>query len=125
MAFTRNTFVIYQEEFNTGQTETLEQASVDFASAGGAVVMGVANKKGELEKASFFQSIAGLVEDRDPTDTSAASWADLTSSETVAVKVHRRSKVQKAVNAFKALGEDLGVMSFVFGQQHGKAVALD
>ena len=125
MSYTRNTFVIYDESFFTGMTETLEQASVDFATAGGAVIMGTANKKGELEKASFFQTIAGLVEERDPTDTTDANWNDLTAGETVDVKVHRRSKVQKAVNAFKALGEDLNVMSFVFGQQHGKAVALD
>ena len=126
MAYTRDTFQVYQTEYFSGMSEILMQQAVDMQGAGGAFVMENRNMQGELEKASFFESIgSGLIQDRDPTDLSAASWSDLTMSETVGIKIHRSMKAEKAVSAFKAIGEDPSIMSFVLGQQQGKAVALD
>lgn len=126
MAFTRDTFAVHNTEYFSGMTEVLMQQAVDMQSAGGAFVYENRNMQGELEKASFFDSIgAGLIQDRNPTDLSAAVFNDLTMSETVGVKFHRTMKVEKAVSAFKAIGQDPAIMSFVLGQQQGKALALD
>lgn len=126
MAFTRDTFQVYNTEYFSGMSEVLMQQAVDMQASGGAFIMENRNMMGELEKASFFQSIgSGLVQDRDPTSMSAASWSDLTMSETVGIKFHRSMKVEKAVSAFKAIGQDPAIMSFVLGQQQGRSLSID
>lgn len=128
MAISRDTFVIFPEQYFSGMTEVLMQQAVDMSGSGGVFVMENRNLQGEVEQASFFESIgSNLVEDRDPTDMTNATFNDLTMSETVGIKIHRRMKVEKAVNAFKAIagGGDMSIMSYVLGQQQGKAMALD
>ncbi|AHX01196.1 putative major capsid protein [Nitrincola phage 1M3-16] len=125
MAYTQATFVIYDEQYFSGVTEVLSQAAVEMAAAGGVMRIGTRLLKGQLDEASFFQNIDNLVSDRNPDDLSAADFSDLTMSQTRGVKTHRSSKVEKTVNAFKALGESPELMSFVLGRQHAKAFALD
>ena len=127
MAFTLNTFQIYDTDYFSGQTEVLMQQALDMQAMNGGIVMEARNMEGELEKASFFEAIGenAIISDRDPTDMTSASWNDLTMGETVGVRSWKTMKEKKAISAFRALGEDLDTMSFVLGQQHAKAIALD
>lgn len=127
MAYTLNTFVIRDEDYYSGYTEVLSQASQDLNAMNGTMVLENRNMQGELEKASFFEAIGSdaIIQDRNPTDLTAATWNDLTMSETVGVRAWKTMKEKKAISAFRALGEDLSTLSFVLGTQHAKAVALD
>ena len=112
-------------EYFDGYTEVLQQQSLDMAGTRGGFVMEARNLQGNLEKASFFDSIgSSIISDRDPTDMTSATWNDLSMSETVAVRTYKNAKEKKAVSAFRELGESPEVMSFVVGQQHAKGVAL-
>ena len=125
MAYNSETFIIYQEQYFSGMTEVLSQAAIEMAAAGGVMRIGTRLLKGDFDQASFFNNIDNLMTERDPNDLSPATWSDLTQSETVGVKTYRRSKVEKTVGAFKALGASTELMSFAFGQQSARAVALD
>lgn len=127
MAYTLNTFVINDEDYYSGYTEVLSQMSVDLNNTNGAMALENRNMKGELVKASFFEAIGSdaIIQDRDPTDLTSATWNDLTMAETVGVRTWKTMKEKKAISAFRALGEDVSTLSFVLGTQHAKAVALD
>lgn len=123
--FNRDTFTVYDEQTFSGMSEVLEQAAIEMGNSNGTVTFDALNLKGERDQSSFFAAMAEPITDRDPNDMGSATWQDLTMSETVGIKVHRKSKVEKAVNAFKALGETSELASFVYGQQVGKGLALD
>lgn len=126
MPFTSDTFQVYQTEYYTAYTEVLEQQALDMANTRGAIRMEARNLQGDLEKAAFYESIGtGIIQDRDPTDMTAAVWNDLTQGETIGIRVYRSLKEKKAVAAFRQIAQDPRVMSFVVGQQHAKAIALD
>jgi len=125
MSITSSNFVIYENEYFTGFTEVLQQASIEFEATRGAINFDVRTLQGTLEKSSFFQSIGdGIVMDRDPDDVTAANWNSLSMSETRSVRVFKTLKQRKTLSAFRLLGEDPAIASFIIGQQDAKAVAL-
>jgi hypothetical protein len=125
MAYTSDTFKIYEEEYYAGYTEVLEQQALEMGGTNGGFVMETRDLQGNISKASFFESIgSSIITDRDPTDMTAASWNDLTMGETSGVRCWKSAKERKAVAAFRELGQDPQLMSWVLGQQHAKAVAL-
>lgn len=126
MAFTRETFVIYDEEYQTGVVEEIQRASVDLnQAAGGSMAMSTQNMRGEFMKETFFKDIEGIVRDRNPNDLSDSVADDITQGEEVSVKIHKSIHVEKALNAFNALGDDARSMSFVVGSIQGKRMAVD
>ena len=126
MAFDRQNFVIYDEEFHTGAVETLERATIDLnASAGGTMSFVTENMKGEFLKESFFKDIDGLVRDRDPNDITDSAADDLTMGEEVGVKIHKSIHVEKTLNAFAGIGSSPEELSFVVGQIQGKRMSVD
>lgn len=126
MAFNRETFVIYDEEYHTGAVETLERVSFNLnESAGGVFSLVTQNLKGEFLKESFYNDIDGIVRDRDPNDLTGSTADDLTMGEEVGVKIGKSIHVEKALNAFKAIGSNPQEMSFIVGQIHGKRMAVD
>lgn len=126
MAFSRDTFVIYDEEYHSGAVEELQRAAIDLNSAAGSVMrMSTQNMRGEFLKETFFKDIEGLVRDRDPNDLSDSTPDDLTQGEEVSVKIHKSIHVEKTLNAFKALGSDPETMSFVVGAIQGKRMVVD
>ena len=83
-------------------------------------------KKGHYENESFFKSISTLVSRRDITSVSAATDAALTQGELVRVKLNRKiGPVAQTLDAFRKISLDPAEMSFILGQQTGKAIALD
>lgn len=125
-AFTRDTFVIYDEEYHSGAVEEIQRAAIELnAAAGGVMRMSTQTMRGEFLKESFYQDIQGLVRDRDPTDLTDSTPDDLTMGEEVSVKVHKSIHVEKALNAFKGLGNSPQEFSFVVGAIQGKRMAID
>jgi len=126
MAFTRDNFVVYDEEMHTGVVEVLDQATIDLnTSANGVMSFVTDTMRGDFLKESFFRDIDGLVRDRDPNDTADITADDLTMGEEVSAKMFRTILVEKALSAMSALGSTPEVFSFAVGQIQGKRMAAD
>ena len=126
MAFNRENFVIYDEEWHTGATEVIQQAAIELnQAAGGSMAMTTQRMRGEFLKESFFKEIQGLVRDRDPNDLTDSTADDLEMGEEVAAKIHKSIHVEKALNAFNALGDDAREFSFIVGTQQGQVMVVD
>ena len=124
---TKADMVIYDVEFFSAITETVQQSSEDIeASANGTIRMISNNQKGDFEKSSFFKNIDGLIRNRDPNSTGDADVKSLTQDELVAVKINRGvGPVRQSIDSFKKIGEDPSSMSFYVGAQMAPAVVLD
>lgn len=120
-------FVVYQEEFFGGMSETLAQETEIFNSASNNCIRLVpASLKGEYNKESFIASIGSLVTRRDTTSTLAVTDLAATQAENIGVKVNRKiGPVAQTLDAWRKIGTDASEMSFLLGQQWGKAVAVD
>lgn len=119
-------FVVHQEEFQTGQTETLEQYANDMTvGLAGTVRMISRNMIGDYEKEAFFKVTSNLVSERNPASVLASVPTGLLQDEVIGIKVHRKIHNENTLDAFRKIGSDQSLMSFVLGQQSGKAVALD
>lgn len=126
MAFSRDTFVIYDNEYHTGMVEVIMQANVDMNSgSNGTMSMYADNMQGEFLKETFFKEVAGMVRDRDPNDLSDSVADDLIMGEVSAVKVHKSIHVEKTLNSWNAIGSDPRDLSYVVGTMQGKEVAVD
>lgn len=126
MAFSRDTFVIYDEEYHSGAVEEIQRAAFDLNSAAGGVMrMSTQNMRGEFLKETFFKDIEGLIRDRDPNDLTDSTPDDILMGEEISVKIHKSLHVEKTLNSFKALGQDPQTMSFVVGAIQGKRMVVD
>ena len=120
-------FVIYQEEFFGGMSETLTQETEIFNSASNNCIRLVpAALKGDYNKESFIASISSLVTRRDTTSIAGIDDLAATQAENIGVKVARKiGPVAQTLDSFRKIGADASEMSFLLGQQWGKAVATD
>ena len=119
-------FVVYQEEFQTGQTEVLEQYALEMnAGVANTIRMLSRNMVGDYEKEAFFKVTADLVAERNPASVAPATPTGLLQDDVIGVKVHRKIHNENTLDAFRKIGSDQSLMSFVLGQQAGKAVALN
>lgn len=120
-------FAVYNEEFQGGFIETLEQNTAAFnAASRNGLMLATESKKGHYEKEAFWQNISGLVSRRDITSSSAATPAKLTQGEFVSVKMNRKiGPVDSTIDAFKKIAEDPSVFSFILGQMAANGIAVD
>ena len=120
-------FTVYPEQFFGGVVEELQQNADGFnAASAGTIRLVTAMKQGHYENESFFKSLSALVSRRDITSVSAATDTALTQGEMVRVKLNRKiGPVAQTLDAFRKISLDPGEMSFILGQQTGKAIALD
>lgn len=120
-------FKIYHEEFFGGYVEVLEQNADAFNGASANAIRLVPDRlRGDYEKESFIQSISALATRRDTTSTNTATDTPLTQGELVGVKLNRRiGPVANTFDSFKKIEQDPQALSFMLGQQIGKAVALE
>lgn len=127
MAGSITNFTIYDEEFHTAVSEQVAQAAVELnGGAGGAFNMQSLIQMGDFDKRTFFQRVEGLVSRRDNTNVAAISDLEMNQGELVAVKINTKiGPVAQTIDAFKKLGQDPRVMSFVLGTQFGEDVVLD
>ena len=119
-------FQIYDEQLQTGVTEVLQQYAENVeGGTNGAIRMITRYSIGDFNRAAFFEVVDDLVKERDPNSTAPLASTSLTQAEKVGVKVHRSIYQQNSLDAFRKIGSDLSLMSFVIGRQVGVSVALN
>jgi hypothetical protein len=122
-------FKIYQEYMRTRVTETLTQNGAALSGAsGGAIRLSSMSKRGDYAYESFFESISGLVSERDTTSVAAATDLAMTQDENISVKLNRKiGPVAQTRDAFrKAFGSfSQTEFSGIVGQQAAVAMQLD
>lgn len=125
--YTKDDFVIYNEELHTGITDVLQQAVEPLASgSNGAIQMITQSLMGDYQKETFFELVEGLVQERDPTSLADVTPTGLEQGEQVSPKVNRRiGPHQDTLDKFKKIDKDPAVMSFILGTQAGVGVRLD
>jgi hypothetical protein len=124
---TKTDFVIYHQQFFSGVTEVLEQNTDIFNQASQNCIQLVPQSKlGDYEQASFVQLVSGLVARRVTTSVATAVDKALTMAELVSVKLNRRiGPVAQTRDAFRKIAQDPALLSFLLGQQAGKAIMVD
>jgi hypothetical protein len=125
--YTKEDFVIINDELHTGITEVLEQRAFAMnAASQNTIRMVTQSLLGDFEKTTFFDTIENLVQERDPTDMTPVSATSIEQKEHVNPKVNRRIGPNKnTLDKFKKIGATPALRSFIIGQQAGKAVALN
>ncbi len=121
-AFTRDTFVIYDKEFQSGQWEALDQNINAFnAASGNTIVLGSTALRGDYEKTAVFDAIdETTVSRRDPSSLSAADAKDLTQSELVSVNLYRKiGPIEKTLESWYQIAQTPEMLSFLVGQMVG------
>jgi len=120
-------FQLYNKEFIGGVVEVLAQ-SVDKFNEGSAGTIRLRSEmlEGSYAKEVFFDLIASLITRRDVTSTSVVTDLAMTSDEFVSVKVDRKvGPVGVTKDAFRKMGKDSRLMSFILGKQIATAKIND
>lgn len=129
MAFTLDTFKVYEDEFQSGVTEVLMQNSEAFNGASANTINIVPSiHRGNFASEAFFLEIEDLIRERDPSTQAADTDDDLEQGELIMPKVNRKYQVKKTLDAFrKILPQDNpeSVFSTILGQQVGKSILVD
>lgn len=120
-------FKIYQEYFDAGFVEVLQQNGAAFNGASqNAIQLRQEILKGNYAYDSFFDVVSGLVARRDTTSTNTASDTALTMDEFISVKLDRKvGPIAVSLDAMKKKARDPREVSFILGQQSATAVQLD
>lgn len=119
-------FVIYNEELQEGVTEVLQQYAENVeAGTNGAIRMVTRFTIGDFNKSAFFEMTDDLIKERNPNSTDTLASTSLTQAEKIGVKVHRSIYQRNTLDAFRKIGADMSLMSFVLGRQIGSGVAVN
>lgn len=116
---------LYDEQFQGGFVETIQQNVVAFnAASQGALMMRNNIILGDYQKEAFWDEVASsAVARRDPTADGTATATKLTQDEFIGVKLDRRNGPYEAnVDAFRRIGSDWRSISRILGVQTAKAV---
>lgn len=109
---------VYEQQFQGGMTETLQQNIEAFnAASGGAIVLRSSEMKGNYEYNSFFKVNGSIIGRQDLTSISAKTPSKLDQDENISVKLHRNSLVQMTPKAAKMAGLSFEEMIFAHGVQ--------
>jgi len=107
--YTRDTFKIYNKEFNESYIEAL-QMEVDIwnASSAGTIILTTESLKGDFDKKAIFKELASstIIKHRDPSSVGAITAETLDQIEQIGVKLNRYSFIQKTADAFAKLAQD-------------------
>jgi hypothetical protein len=120
-------FKIYNEFFDSGFVETLQQNTNAWNGVSGGAIRLVADQlKGHFEYDSLFDLVSGLVSRRDIDSTGTVNDTAMTQDEEISVKINRKvGPVAVSFDAMKKKGRDPREFSFILGQQTAKAVQVD
>jgi hypothetical protein len=114
---------IYEAQFQSGMTETLQQNIEAFnAASNGGIVLRSSEHKGNYEYNAFFKSIASLITRQDITSDSALTATKIAQEEAIAVKLHRKMATDLTYKAAKMAGIEFDAMVFAHGEQFAKAM---
>jgi len=119
-------FKVYEEQFYSGQWETLEQETNAFneASANGIRLV-TQGMKGNFLQEAYFKLVSDMYKRRDISSTSARTDDKLESTELIGPKVNRAFQVANTLDSLKKITSSTEEFSFILGQQAGKAKAAD
>lgn len=115
---TQSDFVIYEDEFYTGQYETNQQmVDVFNEQSRGAITLAPRIHEGNKTSQAFIQKITNLVNRRDPTSTADVASKALGSDDNNWPKVFGRiGPVEDTLQSLKAIASDEREFSFILGQ---------
>jgi hypothetical protein len=122
MAYTRDTFTVYDEQFQTGLWERMAQNTQAFnAASANALVLRSDVVVGEYVKSAFIDAISeDAISRRDPNNLEAAGKTDITQSENISVNLYRRiGPIDKTLDAWQQIARDPGTMSLLVGNMIG------
>lgn len=119
--------VIYDREFWGGMNEMLQQNLTAFNGASqNALRLVPRDIKGDFEKESFLKNLSSNIRHRDITSDASVTPNKMTQGELVGVKVnHGFGPTDMALDAWRKIGEEPEVFSFLYGQQVGQQVTRD
>jgi hypothetical protein len=120
-------FKVYPNQFYSGMVETLQQETdVWNSNSAGVMLFSTQAMRGDFEKQSFMQDIAGLVQDRDVTSTTTVADSKLTQAEIISIKVNKRiGPMAETLDVWKKVALDPNEFSVIMGQIAGKQVAVN
>lgn len=122
-------FKIYHEQFFGGMVEQIEQNANGFnAASNNTIQLRPERLVGDYEQESFIKNITNLITRRDTTSVAAATDLAMQQGEAVGVKINRKiGPVTQTLDAFRKIGMtvDNQTLSFMLGEQVGKAIAVD
>lgn len=120
-------FKIYDDYFNSGFNETLQQNTQAFNGASnGGIVLVPQSRIGHYAYENFFDVVSTLVQRRDITSTSTASDTAMTQDEIISVKLARKlGPIGISLDAMKKQGRDPETISYIVGQQSAVAIQTD
>jgi Major capsid protein 13-like len=116
---TLSDFVIYNDEFQNGQFETLQQNLAVFNEAsGGAITLTNRSLQGHYAREAFIREAGTFVARRDPSSVAAVTDSPLQQAESVSVKLNRRfGPVSQTRDAWRKIASDPQTLSFILGQR--------
>lgn len=132
MPYTRNTFIVYPDQF-FGRFAEMQRQNTDVfnaASQNGIVQRAVA-RRGDYSSESFLSELTNGITRRDPTSTADASPIDdVDMEEITSVKLARKLVVQKTIDGWRKIqadqaADDEQLLSFYLGGYVSKAVRVD
>jgi len=116
---------IYEAQFQTGLTETLQQNTEVFnAASNGGIILRSAAQKGNYEYNAYYSAISSLVTRQDITSDAALTPTKLAQIENIAVKLHAKSASDLTYKSAKMAGVSFDEMIFAHGQQVAKAYTV-
>lgn len=124
---TYSDFQIINEQYYSGQTEVLQQATDAFNGASNNAIRLInRDRLGNQSEEMFFEQIADLVTRRDIASTSDATDKNLSSDERISPKVNRKvGPVATTIDSLKKIGSTPETFSFLIGRQTAKAKLVD
>lgn len=109
---------IYESQFATARTETLQQNVAAFnAASNGAIIMRSSVMPGNYDYNSFFKTNGGLISRQDIASVAALEPTQIIQDENVSVKLHRKSATDLTHKAAKMAGLTMDEFIFAHGQQ--------
>jgi hypothetical protein len=125
MAYTRNTFIIYDDQFQTGLEESVAQNLALFnGSSKGAIVLKSEALQGDYSQGAMMLLPTDGDNHRDPNSVAAVSDIDLVQGELVSVNICRRQgPFAKTLDAWAQIEADPGALSILVGTWLGQLKA--
>jgi hypothetical protein len=117
---------IYEAQFQTGMTETLQQNVDAFNSASnGGIILRSSAHKGNYEYNAFFKKISSLITRQDITSDAALTPTKVQQEENIAVKLHRKMASDLTYKSAKLAGIEFDSMVFAHGEQFAKEMMAE
>lgn len=120
---TKANMVIYQDGFQTGMLEALEQ-EVSVLNATSSIVVVTENTRGEFLESAFFTQVDNLVTDRDPTSLASVTPSGLDQAQIKDILCNYKiGPNANTMDSFRKINEDPQLMSFLLGEMAGAQLA--